>query len=126
MGRIWHLRREDKGLTDELALGVFGDGDSVAAGAGSAANKCAFRGRRPASMANVGELDFAVVGVGSGADEHSETFLECGGLAAGDVVDVKTAIIYELALWASIADLRNAAVTSVSCCWKGRSRCSYM
>ena len=110
------LRGKDEGLADEFALGVFGDGDSVAAGTRGAADESALGRRGPASVADVGELDFAAVGVCGGANKHAETFLEGCGFAAGDVVDVKTAVIHELALRSSVADLGNATGVGVSIC----------
>jgi hypothetical protein len=82
------LRGEDEGLADEFALGVLGNGNGVTSGTRSATDKCALGGGGPASVADVGELDFAVVGVCSRADEHAEALLEGGRLAAGDIVDV--------------------------------------
>lgn len=108
------LRREDEGLADEFAFGIFGDGDSVAAGAGGAADESALGRGGPASVADVGELDFAVVRVCGGADEHAEAFLEGCGFAAGDVVDIKTAVVDELALRSPVADLGNATDVGVS------------
>lgn len=108
------LRGEDQSLADELALGVLGDGNSVTTGAWCTTDESAFRSGGPASMADVRELDFAVVGVGGGADEHAETLLEGGRLAGGNVVDVETAIVDELSLWSSVSDLRDAAVPHVS------------
>lgn len=60
---VGNLRREDKSLTDELALGIFGNSNGVATGAGCAADESALCRCSPASMADVGELDFAVVRV---------------------------------------------------------------
>jgi hypothetical protein len=108
------LRRKDESLADELALGVLGDGDSITAGARGTTDKGALGGRGPASMADVGELDFAVVGVGGRTNEHTEALLECGCLAAGDVVDVKTTIVDKLALWSSVSDLRDTTALQVS------------
>jgi hypothetical protein len=61
-------------------------------------------------MADVCGLDFAVVGVGGRAGEHAETLLEGGHLTAGDVVDVETAVVDELALWSTVSDLRYVSV----------------
>jgi hypothetical protein len=108
------LRREDESLADELALGILGDGDSVTAGARGAADKGTLGGCGPASMADVRELDFAVVGIGGGSNEHTESLLEGGRLATWDVVDVKTAIVDELPLWSSVTYLRDAAVQCIS------------
>jgi hypothetical protein len=58
-------------------------------------------------MADVGKLDLAVIGVGGRASKHAETLLEGRGLSAGNVVDIKTAVVYELSLWTSVSDLRN-------------------
>jgi hypothetical protein len=62
--RVGGLRGEDEGLADELALGVLGDGNSVTASARGAADECTLGRRGPASMADVGKFDLAVVGVG--------------------------------------------------------------
>jgi len=110
------LRGEDESLTDQLALGVLGDGNSVGARARSAADESALGVRVPATMADVCELDLAVVGVGRGSNEHAETLLERGGLSAGNVVDVKTAIVDEVSLRSSVSDLRDAAVCRISMC----------
>tara|TARA_R110002003_G_scaffold645_4_gene20937 strand:- start:2376 stop:2735 length:360 start_codon:yes stop_codon:yes gene_type:complete len=101
------LRGENDGLADELALGVLGDRNSVVAGARSAANESALGWCSPATMADVGKLDLAVIGVGGRASKHTETLLEGRGLSAGNVVDIKTAVVDELSLWTSISDLRN-------------------
>jgi hypothetical protein len=82
------LRGEDEGLADEFALGVLGDGNGVTSRTRSATDKCALGGGGPASVADIGELDFAVVGICSRADEHAEALLEGGRLAAGDIVDI--------------------------------------
>jgi hypothetical protein len=110
------LRGEDDGLADQLALGVLGDGNGVAAGAGSATDEGALGRRGPAAMADVGKLDLAVVGVGGLASKHAEAFLECCGLAAWDVVDIETAVVDKLPLGSSVSDLRDAAILSVSRC----------
>jgi hypothetical protein len=56
-------------------------------------------------MTDVGKLDFTVVGVGGRSSKHAEAFLEGGDFAAGDVVDIETAVIDELSLWSAISDL---------------------
>lgn len=77
-------------------------------------------------MADVCQLDLAVVGVGGGSSKHTETLLERGSLAAGNVVDIKTSVVDELSLWSSIADLGNAAVAFISSCHTESHRCTYM
>ena len=64
---------EDDGLTDHLALGVRGNGDSVSSGARRTTHEGTLVGRCPASMADVALGDFAVVGVGGGSSKHTET-----------------------------------------------------
>lgn len=108
------LRGEDDSLTNKLALWIFGDSYGVATGAGCAADEVALGSGGPASMADVRELDFACIGVCSGASEHPEAFLERRCLAAGDVVDIETAIVDELSLRSSIADLGNATLWYIS------------
>jgi hypothetical protein len=56
-------------------------------------------------MADVSGLDFAVVRVRGRAGKHAEALLEGGYLAAGDVVDVETSVIDELALRTTVSDL---------------------
>jgi hypothetical protein len=104
-----NVRGEDQRLADELALGILGDGDGVAAGAGGAADESALGRRGPAAVADVGQFDFAVVGVCGGADEHAEALFESGRFAAGDIVDIETAVVDELALGAAVTDLGDTA-----------------
>lgn len=85
--------REDKSLTNELALWVLRDGDGVATGARSTTNESVLASRGPTAMADVRELDLACVGVGCCTDEHAKALLECSSLAAGDIVDVETTIV---------------------------------
>jgi hypothetical protein len=104
---------EDDGLADKLALGVFGNGNSIGATARSTADEGVLAGCGPAAMADVSRLDFAVVRVGGGTGKHTETLLEGGHLAAGDVVDVETTIVDELTLGSTVPDL-----------WYGLACCS--
>jgi hypothetical protein len=60
-----YSRRENERLADELALRVLGDRNSVGARARCTAYESALRRRGPATMADIGELDLAVVCVGS-------------------------------------------------------------
>lgn len=65
-------------------------------------------------MADVGELDFAVVGIYRQADKHAKALLERGRLAAGNVVDVETAVVDKLASRSSVADLGDSAGLYIS------------
>jgi hypothetical protein len=64
-------------------------------------------------VADVGELDLAVVGICGGAGEHAEALFEGGGFAAGDVVDVEAAVVDELALGAAVTDLGNTTARAL-------------
>jgi len=71
-----NLRGEDDGLTDHLASGALGDGNSVGAGAGSAADESVLVGGGPAPVADVAPADLAVLGVTGITSNHTETLFQ--------------------------------------------------
>ena len=104
---------EDDGLTHHLAGRVGGDVDGVGAGAGGTADKLVVVGRGPATVADAALVNLGGVGFGGVARDHAEALLEGRGPAAGDVVDVKTAVVDELALGTAVARLPDAVVRAV-------------
>ena len=122
-------RGENDGLADHLALGIRGDSNCVASRAGLGTNESVLVGRCPASVTDVAFGHLVILCVGSGSSQHAETLriisnrsclfsdntclLKSGRLAAGDVVDVETALVDELALGTTISGLRNTDVGSV-------------
>lgn len=116
-------------MANHLALGVRGDSNGVAARARLSTHEGVLIGRRPAPVTDVALRHLVVICVGRGSSQHTETLqsvsdspfsleceaclLESGSLSAGNVVDVQTTLVDELALRATVSSLGNTNVRSV-------------